>query len=221
MTKTIQCSVLERNQVSGTASIRCRTIEGMSERGSYAKGVAKREEILRTALEVFSREGYRGTSLREVARASGLSLPGLMHYFDSKEDLLAEILKKRDELDEKTHVLHDNPLTALAGVMRHNSEVPGLVQLYATLSAAASDPAHPAHEYFVERYRSFRERFADDIRQRQADGTLPTALDPDKLAATMIALADGIQVQWMLDPSIDMGDHIDFLWATLTAQVTA
>ena len=193
----------------------------MSERGSYAKGVAKREEILRTALEVFSREGYRGTSLREVARASGLSLPGLMHYFDSKEDLLAAILKKRDERDEDTYRRHDAPLAALAAVMRHNAEVPGLVQLYATLSAAASDPEHPAHEYFVERYTSFRGQFAEDIRGRQADGTVPASLDADKLAASMIALADGIQVQWMLDPSIDMADHIDFLWSTLTAQAGA
>jgi len=193
----------------------------MSERGSYAKGVAKREEILRTALEVFSREGYRGTSLREVARESGLSLPGLMHYFNSKEDLLAEILKKRDERDEATYRQHDNPLAALAAVMRHNAEVPGLVQLYATLSAAASDPGHPAHDFFVERYTYFRTQFAEDILRRQAEGTLPASLDPDKLAASMIALADGIQVQWMLDPTIDMGDHIEFLWSTLTAQVSA
>jgi AcrR family transcriptional regulator len=193
----------------------------MSGRGAYAKGVAKREEILRTALEVFSREGYRGTSLREVARASGLSLPGLMHYFSSKEDLLAEILKKRDERDAATSLRPDNPLAALAAIMRHNAEVPGLVQLYATLSAAASNPEHPAHDFFVERYTSLRTQFADDIRRRQAEGTLAVSLDPDKLAATMIALADGIQVQWMLDPSLDMGDHIDFLWSTLTAQAGA
>jgi len=193
----------------------------MSERGSYAKGVAKREEILRTALEVFSREGYRGTSLREVARASGLSLPGLMHYFDSKEDLLAAILQKRDEIDSVTYLAHDNALSALVAIMRHNAEVPGLVQLYATLSAAASNPEHPAHGFFVERYTDMRSQFADDIRHRQESGTLPVSLDADKLAATMIALADGIQVQWMLDPSIDMGDHIDFLWSTLTAQASA
>ena len=119
-------------------------IGGMSPKGPYPKGVAKREEILRTALEIFSREGYRGTSLREVARSCGLSLPGLMHYFDSKEDLLAAILKKRDEDDFATqHMSGGDPFTTLSAVMRHNAEVPGLVQLYATLSAAASDPAHP------------------------------------------------------------------------------
>ncbi|HEY5230670.1 MAG TPA: helix-turn-helix domain-containing protein, partial [Galbitalea sp.] len=59
----------------------------MAGKGSYAKGVAKREEILRTALEVFARQGYRGTSLRELADAVNLSQAGLLHYFDSKEEL--------------------------------------------------------------------------------------------------------------------------------------
>ena len=36
-------------------------------RGSYAKGVAKREEILERALEVIAREGYRGASIKELA----------------------------------------------------------------------------------------------------------------------------------------------------------
>ena len=45
----------------------------MAGKGSYAKGVAKREEILRTALEVFAKQGYRGTSLRELAEAVNLS----------------------------------------------------------------------------------------------------------------------------------------------------
>src|SRR3982751_4591907 len=68
-------------------------------RGSYAKGVAKREEILERALDVIAREGYRGASVKELADAVGLSQAGLLHYFDSKEELFAEILRKRDEVD--------------------------------------------------------------------------------------------------------------------------
>src|SRR6187402_3711968 len=68
-------------------------------RGSYAKGVAKREEILERALEVIAREGYRGASVKELADAVGLSQAGLLHYFDSKEELFTEILRKRDEVD--------------------------------------------------------------------------------------------------------------------------
>ena len=72
----------------------------MAIRGSYAKGIAKRAEILDVALEVFAVEGYRGTSLRKVASLCNLSLAGVMHYFDSKEDLLVQILRERDDRNE-------------------------------------------------------------------------------------------------------------------------
>ena len=57
----------------------------MAQRGSYAKGVAKREEILERALDVIATEGYDGASVKRIAEAVGLSQAGLLHYFDSKE----------------------------------------------------------------------------------------------------------------------------------------
>ena len=105
-------------------------------RGSYAKGVAKREEILTTALEVIAKNGYRKASIRELAAAVGLSQTGLLHYFESKEELFAEILHRRDDIDGLGADLievetPEQFLKVLAAVIRHNVEVPGLVQLYA------------------------------------------------------------------------------------------
>ncbi|HEY5221616.1 MAG TPA: TetR/AcrR family transcriptional regulator [Microbacteriaceae bacterium] len=188
----------------------------MAGRGSYAKGLAKREEILRSALEVFSRQGYRGTSLRELAKAVNLSQAGILHYFDSKEQLFAEILRKRDELDGARYAETDEAAHALVAVMRHNAEVPGLVQLYANISAAATEADHPAHDYFVRRYDGMRRMFADSIRTQQTAGQFPAELDADMIATVMIATADGMQVQWMLDPERDMSDHLEYLWSLLS-----
>ncbi|WP_282203750.1 TetR/AcrR family transcriptional regulator [Kitasatospora fiedleri] len=68
-------------------------------RGSYAKGIAKREEILDTALEIVARVGYSRATVRELAQAVGLSQTGLLHYFGSKEQLFVEILRRRDLVD--------------------------------------------------------------------------------------------------------------------------
>ncbi len=50
-------------------------------------------EILRHATEVFCEKGYEGASMRDLSRATGMSLAGLYYYFESKEKLLYLIQK--------------------------------------------------------------------------------------------------------------------------------
>jgi TetR/AcrR family transcriptional regulator, cholesterol catabolism regulator len=50
-------------------------------------------EILAHATDVFCRKGYEGASMRDLSRASGMSLAGLYYYFQSKERLLFLIQK--------------------------------------------------------------------------------------------------------------------------------
>lgn len=189
----------------------------MARRGSYAKGIAKREEILEASVRVIARYGYRKTSVKELADEVGLSQAGLLHYFDSKEALFGEIVRKRDDIDmAELGAETDHPIEALKAAVRHNASVPGLVQLYAMVSTEACDPAHPAHDYFVNRYRYFRELGAEQIRELQSAGEVAADLDPERTASLIFAVADGLQVQWMLDPEISMSEHIDALWTMLT-----
>lgn len=188
----------------------------MPKKGSYAKGLAKREEILATALDVFAERGYRRASLREIAESVGLSQAGLLHHFSSKEELFAEVLRKRDEEDVSTmQAEFDDPFYALVGVMRHNAEVPGLVHLYATISAEAADVNHPGHAYFVERYHGFISQLEAFVRAEQDAGRLDPALDALQVARLSIAVADGMQVQWMLDESADMATSLEYFWSLI------
>ncbi len=50
-------------------------------------------EILDHATDVFYRKGYEGASMRDLSRASGMSLAGLYYYFESKEKLLYLVQK--------------------------------------------------------------------------------------------------------------------------------
>ena len=125
--------------------------------GGYAKGRATREEILDAAMQLFGEVGYHTASLREVASRVGISHPGLLHHFSSKAVLLAAVLERRDEIDEVAFEAdlaagHDY-FDALAMLIDRNAARPGIVELYATLSAEATSPDHPAHGYFQERYR--------------------------------------------------------------------
>lgn len=56
------------------------------------QALARREQLLRTALLLFSEKGYRGTSVRDIARAAGVNEGLLYHYFASKGDLFRAVL---------------------------------------------------------------------------------------------------------------------------------
>lgn len=188
----------------------------MARRGSYAKGVAKREEILSTALEVIAREGYRGASVKELADAAGLSQAGLLHYFDSKDELFTEILRKRDDLDLETYrSASGDPFRVFLRVMRHNAEVPGLVELYTRLAAEASDHTHPAHRFFVARRAAMHALFDGMVDDGKRAGRYPADLDTAAFGTILNAAADGLQTMWLQDPTIDMASELERLLVAL------
>lgn len=195
----------------------------MPKKGPYAKGIAKREEILDTALDVFAEKGYRRASLRQIAEAVGLSQAGLLHHFSSKEELFSEVLRKRDEVDVRIadSSEHDpfgeDPFGTLVDVVRRNAQVPGLVQLYATVSVDAADDDHPGHDYFVSRYRDFIAQLENHVRAEQSAGRIDATLDARQIARIGIAVADGMQVQWMLDDQADMAQAIEYFWSLVTS----
>ena len=85
-----------------------------------------------------------------------------------------------------------------------NREVPGMVQLYTTLVAAALEEGHPAATTFAtERFAAVRATLADHVRRQQDDGRIRSDVDADHVAALVIAASDGLQTQWLLDPEVD------------------
>lgn len=59
--------------------------------------------MLAAALTCFAEQGYHGTSIRDIAGAAGLSVPGLYHYFPSKQAVLVELMAAvMDELLVRT-----------------------------------------------------------------------------------------------------------------------
>ncbi|WP_066586747.1 TetR/AcrR family transcriptional regulator [Cellulomonas timonensis] len=178
------------------------------ERG-YAKGRARRQQILDEAMALFGDVGYRAASLREIAARAGISHPGLLHHFTSKESLLLAVLERRDETDSAQF-----DLTASSGaeVLRHmldladyNATRPGIVELSCVLAAEATSPDHPAHEFFTDRYERAVRLCIDAFEEARDAGQLNSDVDPEHAARSFIALMDGLQVQWLLDrEGVDM-----------------
>ena len=74
-------------------SVRHRTVSVPAARVPVTRYDRRLAEILVHATEVFCKKGYEGASMRDLSRASGMSLAGLYYYFESKERLLFLIQK--------------------------------------------------------------------------------------------------------------------------------
>ncbi|GAA4768575.1 TetR/AcrR family transcriptional regulator [Microbacterium gilvum] len=175
-------------------------------RGPYAKTAAVRTAILDAALDVFAESGYRSGSLREVADRVGMSEAGVLHHFPSKSALLADVLDRRDvrALEVVPFDQEDGEAT-LRGLVRlaeYNATIPGIVKLFAVLSTEATSPDHPAHGYFIARYARTRGNLRHAFASLAAQGRLADGVSPERAAIATIAMMDGLQVQWLLEPGI-------------------
>ncbi|WP_304451481.1 TetR/AcrR family transcriptional regulator [Nocardiopsis sp. YSL2] len=176
------------------------------DRHHTAQGERTRRRIIDAATELFSRCGYWGVSLGDVAERAGLTHAGVLHHFPSREAVLLHVLSRRDEVDAPLLTApglgHRELVDNVVRMVERNAAAPGLVSLHATLAAEATDPAHPAHEYFVGRYRNLRDHLAPALAGLLGEREGPAA---EIAAQQLVALTDGLQVQWLLDPgAVDM-----------------
>ncbi|MEV3861335.1 TetR/AcrR family transcriptional regulator [Streptomyces sp. NPDC050095] len=175
-----------------------------------ARSEGRRAEILRAAVEVIAERGYRGASLAAVAERVGLTQQGLLHHFPTKEALLVAVLAERDQWDAVPN--SQWRLDLLGSLVEYNAMRPGIVQTFSALLGESVTEGHPAREFFTRRYAEVRASMAEVLRAEYGD-RLPGGLTPERAAPLLVAVMDGLQFQWLLDPDgVDMpGAFRDFL----------
>ena len=110
----------------------------------------------------------------------------------------AELLEETEPGDLSLHA----QLERLRQLVAHNAQQAGLVQTFTVLAAESVTDGHPAQEFFRARYGRMREHLADIFQQDQERSL--TGADALLAANLVIAVMDGLQVQWLLDPEVDM-----------------
>jgi len=147
------------------------------------KGDERREQILATAVNLFSRNGFRGTTTKEIAQAAGVSEAMVFRHFANKEALFTAILDDKDcregvgkfpwENNESLkHALEEKDdfqvffQIAISALNKHESSVPFLRLLF----YSALEEHQLAERFFSDFIERVYEFIGDYIRQRQADG---------------------------------------------------
>lgn len=177
---------------------------------------ATREAVVRAAREAFAEGGFRGTSIAQVAERAGLTAAGVLHHVGSKEALLAEVLRSRDREDAEAAAADGavgfDVLDRILTVVQDNVTRPELIHLYVTVSAEAVDPEHPAHDWLLEHLEAVRGAVRGALERGLAAGTVRPGTPVGTLADLVVAVLDGLQVQWVADP-----DAVDMVGAARTA----
>lgn len=185
----------------------------------------RREEILKAAMATFGSKGYHNGPLTEIAEQVDMTHAGILHHFGSKDHLLLEVLRYRDESDVAG--LDGQHIPGGIDMFRHlvrtaflNAQRAGIVQTYAVLSAESVTDAHPAREFFEVRYRTLRREAVEAFEALCAERgvTVPTTVR--HASASVLAVMDGLQVQWLLDPTqVDLGEASEFAIEAIVSAV--
>jgi AcrR family transcriptional regulator len=188
------------------------------------KGEGRREAILSAAMQRFAEDGYQSASFAAIAEDVGLSLPGLLHYYPSKVHLLLALLDRRDMETSRTLEGAKLPwrpfLEGLTEVVRRNMEMVGIVRTFVILNAESLTRDHPAEEWFRQRTVLLRNVFSEVLAEGVAAGEIRPHVVPDEIASELIAVMDGLQIQWLRDPQqVDMSAIFSSYVARLAADI--
>jgi AcrR family transcriptional regulator len=168
------------------------------------KGEDRKQRILAVAQRLLTRNGWRNTTLAQIAGEAGVTPAGLLHHFESKEQLLHAVLDARD-LDDDSHADRAGDLIGeIAQAADRFNRAPELMGTFTVLLVENILPDAPLHDRMLARYRDAIDIVAELIRRGQADGRYRTDIDPAVKAVEILAFVHGMETIWLLDPSIPM-----------------
>jgi AcrR family transcriptional regulator len=139
---------------------------------------AKLQHILRTASQVFALHGFEGTSMRDISRATGVSLAGLYYYFESKQHLLYLIQSTTftfvlESLRSRLHSVHESAQRLRLLVLNHIEYFlshPNEMKVLSHEEDALGDPYRDKVQGIKRRYYALAREIFDSI---AAEGLAP------------------------------------------------
>lgn len=169
-----------------------------------AKGEDRKQRILQVAQRLLTRNGWRNTTLAHIAGEAGVSPAGLLHHFESKEQLLHAVLDARDADDDAHANRAGDLISEIAAVADRFGRSPELVGTYTVLLAENIDPDAPLHDRLLTRYQDAVDIITQLIRRGQEAGRYRMDMDITVKAVQILAFITGMETTWLLNPSIPL-----------------
>jgi len=162
---------------------------------------SQRDDIREAARRVFAERGVRGTGLTHVADAVGMGRSSLYHYYPDKDSLLADLVREMLEQERalfRTCLRGGTPLSRLEKLARACGALfPEWAAFGRLILELRLEDAKPLKRYF----RGLRRDLGAVITEGQQDGSFSNALGADVYASMVLAVIDGLLLQYFVDPA--------------------
>ena len=168
-----------------------------------------REQLLEGAIECLRTKGYARTTTRDIAAAANANLASIGYHFGSKEALLNQAILRACEqwtnrLGEAAFAGEDkSPLGQMAAswvAMLNSFEELRPILVGLIEAAAQSAWSDDLRQELAAHYRVSREQVALMVRQSLGEGVEEAGVDPKVVGSFLIAVCDGLVLQWLIDP---------------------
>jgi AcrR family transcriptional regulator len=160
-------------------------------------------EALDTALELFWKHGYEGTSMAMLTEAIGVNVASLYAAFGNKESLFVQCVERYSELNGdlyheslKKKTAHEVARSILEGeveLVTRRGMPDGCLMIQGAL--ATSPDAEKIRQMMAEMRAMAEKWMADRFRQAVDEGDLPSDTDPTALACYLMTVNSGLAVQ--------------------------
>ena len=173
-----------------------------------AKGEDRKQRILAVAQRLVTRNGWRNTTLAQIAKEAGVSAAGLLHHFESKEQLLHAVRRRPRRRRRRPRRPLRGP--ARADRPRRRSCGPCAGTGRNVLGAARREPdarrpaARPPAGAAAGRDP---DRHRPDQRGQQS-GRYRNDFDAALKAVQIVSLVNGMEISWLLDPSVPLQEAL-------------
>ena len=166
-----------------------------------------RRRLLDAAARVFAKRGYRGASVEEISSEAGYTIGALYSNFAGKEEVLLALLEQRvAQVAERIVAAArrgDTPTDKLrAGAREWMEFLDDEPELYALMVEfwtiwVRDDEQRPHHG---KRFAAVREYIGGLIQEKADEMDVTMRLPPDQIGAVVLALADGLALQYLANP---------------------
>jgi len=184
---------------------------------------AKRKMILHAAIACFARDGFHKATMIDIAQMAGVSDGLAYRYFAGKDEIIREAVRLVSGPGETVAVDAvdtDDAAAMLVLFLRSSFErfrIPGrdtILRLRFRSWAEALDSEELRKEV-VDRWEHHSAVTEPALTGAREQAMIPSHLDPRAVARVMLALHDGLDLQWSLDPSLDVDACRDVVMALL------